>query len=336
MTAIQPSQLSARPQRKPKGSSAVKAPLITAVVTMAILLALPLVGLDAGRVSLAALVIIFGIAVMGLDYSYGFGGMMSFGHAAMFGFGAYVAAFILLGIGPNIVIGLVLVALAGALLGVVWGLLLCRLEGVAFAMGTLALASCMHFLLVQWRSVTGGTDGLVALPLAEFAGVQLQAGAIYYISIAIAFLVFLVLMAVSRTRYGLALQAVRDNPLRAEAAGIYVHGHRMAALAVSGAVAAIGGALFVYLQGAVDPSQVHWSLSGQFMIQLLMGGAGTLIGPFIAAMGMTFLRHWLSGIFAHWDLFVGLLVVLFVYFTPRGVIPGVRQAVAWYIRRSRS
>ena len=304
-----------------------------AAIVMAILLVIPMTGLEFGNISLLCLVVIFGIAVMSLDYVYGFGGMMSFGHAALFGFGAYIAGFVLLHLGTEFVVGMTVAALATALMGGLWGLLLGRLEGVAFAMGTLALASSVRFLLVQWRDVTGGTDGLAALPLAQFFGTPLRTLAIYYISVLSALAIFLVLKQLVRTQYGLALQAVRDNPIRAEAAGINVYAHRVIAMTISGAVAGIAGALFVYLQGAVDPSQVHWALSGQFMIQLLMGGPGTLIGPFIAAMVMMFLKHWLSAVITHWELFLGTLVVLFVYFTPRGVVPGLFEFMAWYRRR---
>jgi branched-chain amino acid transport system permease protein len=306
--------------------------LVAVAVTVGLLVA-PIIGVDHGTISLLSLVVIFGIAVMSLDYIFGFGGMMSFGHAALFGFGAYVGGFVLLYVGRELFVGLLIAAMATAVLASLWGFLLGRLEGVAFAMGTLALASSVRFLFIQWRDVTGGTDGLVALPLVEFFGIPLHTIAIYYISATLAFAIFLILKQLVRTRYGLALQAVRDNPIRAEAAGINVYAHRVIAMTISGAVAGTGGALFVYLQGAVDPSQMHWALSGHFMIQLLMGGPGTLIGPFIAAMVMTFLHHWLSAVITHWELFLGTLVVLFVYFTPRGVMPGLLDLIAWYRRR---
>ncbi|MGE0802401.1 MAG: branched-chain amino acid ABC transporter permease [Lautropia sp.] len=299
----------------------------------AIFLLLPLFEIERSTQSLLCLAVIFGICVMSLDYIYGYGGMMSFGHAALFGFGAYIAGFTLLYLSTEIVVGLLLAALATALLATLWGALLGRLEGVAFAMGTLALASCVRIIAIQWRAVTGGTDGLVALPLAEFFGYALRSDAIYYLSVGIACVIFVVLRAVVRTRYGLALQAVRDNPIRAEAAGIHVYAHRIAAMAISGAVAGTAGALFVYLQGAVDPSALGWQQSGHFMIQLLMGGAGTLVGPLLAAIVMTFLQHWLSAVTTHWELILGIGVVLFVYFTPRGIVPGIVALAAWYRRR---
>ncbi len=309
--------------------------VVAIVVTLA-LIAAPMLGVSHGTVSLLCLAVTMGIAVMSLDYVFGFGGMMSFGHAALFGFGAYMAGFALQYVGTEILIGLPLAALATAVLGCLWGLLLGRLEGVAFAMGTLALASSVRFLFVQLRDVTGGTDGLVALPLAEFFGIPIRTEALYYVAVLFAFAIFLILKQVVRTRYGLALQAVRDNPLRAEAAGINVYAHRVVAMTISGAIAGSAGGLFVYLQGAIDPSQVHWVLSGHFMIQLLMGGPGTLIGPFVAGMAMTYLQHWLSGFVAHWEMFIGVLVVLFVYFTPRGVVPGIVEFVGWYRRRRRA
>ena len=311
-------------------------PYLVAIAVTLALMAAPLFGLGHGTVSLLCLVVIYGIAVMSLDYIFGYGGMMSFGHAALFGFGAYMAGFVLLYLDTEILIGLPLAALATAILAAFWGILLGRLEGVAFAMGTLALASSVRFLFIQLRDLTGGTDGLVALPLADFFGFSLRTGALYYVSVLFAFAIFLILKQVVRTRYGLALQSVRDNPLRAEAAGINVYAHRVIAMTISGAVAGSAGALFAYLQGAIDPSQIHWVLSGHFMIQLLMGGPGTLIGPFIAAISMTFLQHWLSGVVTHWELFLGILVVLFVYFTPRGVVPGIIEFIGWYRSRRRA
>ncbi|MET4808222.1 branched-chain amino acid ABC transporter permease [Limibacillus sp. MBR-115] len=322
--------------REPGGLLGLPMPYLVAVSVTLILMLAPAFNPSSGTISLLCLVVVYGIAVMSLDYVFGYGGMMSFGHAALFAFGAYMGGFVLLHLNTEILIGLPLAALATALLGAFWGILLGRLEGVAFAMGTLALASSVRFLFIQLRDITGGTDGLVALPLAEFFGMPIRTGALYYVSVLIAFAIFLILKQVVRTRYGLSLQAVRDNPQRAEAAGINVYGHRVVAMGISGAVAGVAGALFVYLQGAIDPSQAHWVLSGHFMIQLLMGGPGTLIGPFIAALFMTYLQHWLSGVIAHWELILGTLVVLFVYFTPRGVVPGIIEFAGWYRRRRRT
>ncbi len=318
------------PRRKP---ARYLAPYLVMGAFAVTFIALPAFGLHRSTLSLLSLAVIFGIAVMSLDYIYGYGGMMSFGHAALFGFGAYIAGFSLQLVSRELFVGLPIAVASTALLAAAWGILLGRLEGVAFAMGTLALASSLRILIIQWRDVTGGTDGLVALPLVEVFGQGLKPTAVYYLSVVIACLTFLVLRYIVRTRYGLALQAVRDNPMRAEAAGIHVYAHRVGAMSISGGIAGMAGALFVYLQGSVDPSALGWQQSGHFMIQLLMGGPGTVVGPMIAAIAMTFLQHWLSAVTTHWELILGTAVVLFVYFTPRGILPGIMDWISRYRRR---
>lgn len=266
-----------------------------------------------------ALVLIYGVWAMSYGLVMGQLGLVSFGHAVMFGGGAYAAAWTALNLSDSIFAGVGSGLAAGAVLGGGMGLVLGRLNGVAFAIGTLAFGGMITQIANGWVDVTGGSDGLVGLPFPRAFGSVLGDRAIYWIALALAVAVSGGMSLLLKRRWGLVLHAVRDNPVRAESSGVSVYATRCATLAASGATAGFAGALSSYLVGSVAPPVVDWTASGAVLIMTVLGGAGTILGPLLGAAAYTLLEQALSQIFPDYRLILGGLFIVIVLLAPQGV-----------------
>jgi branched-chain amino acid transport system permease protein len=246
-------------------------------------------------------------------------GLVSFGHAVVFGGGAYACAWAALNLSDSIFAGLAAGMALGFALGGAMGLVLGRLSGVAFAIGTLAFGGMVAQIANGWVDVTGGSDGLVGLPFPQAFGHALDERALYALALTLALVAVCGLAALLGRRPGLILHAVRDNPVRAESGGFSVYAVRCATLAGSGAVAGLAGALSAYLIGSVAPPAVDWTASGAVLIMTVLGGAATIFGPIAGAAAYTLLEQALSQIFPDYRLILGGLFVAIVLVAPRGV-----------------
>jgi len=253
-------------------------------------------------------------------------GLVSFGHAALFGGGAYAAAWVSLNVTDALPAGLAAGLLAGALLGAAMGLVLGRLSGVAFAIGTLAFGGMVARIANSWIDVTGGSDGLVGLPFPRLAGHALGDRGLYWLALALLVAALLGLSGVLRCRIGVVLHAVRDNPLRASASGISVFAVRLATLAASGAAAGLAGGLSASLVGSVAPSSVDWTASGTVLVMAVLGGPATLFGPVLGAAAYTVLEQALSQILPDYRLLLGGVFIVIVLLAPQGVAVRRRRA----------
>lgn len=294
-----------------------------------------IIGIDDNIIQLLVLGLCYGLAGMSLDLSYGYGGMLSFGHAGLFGAGGYAVALLIRNVTSDILLCLLIVIIVGGAIGFIWGLVLGRLEGVAFAMGTLALGVALMFLAQQWRSVLGGTDGISGLPFLSLFGRPVGVLGLYYVALSAALMVMFGGRWLLTKKPGIILRAVRDNPQRARAFGINPYLVRASAQAVVGSIAALGGALFVSLYGGITPDQLHWTISGLILVQMLAGGKGTLYGPLLAAVVLTVLQDELSTRTGSWDLVLGLLIVVLVLLMPGGTAKGVHQMAHGVAKRFR-
>ena len=305
------------------GSNKMKLALI--LIFLAGLL-LPVSGSSNSTISLITIAIAYGIVTMSLDLSFGFAGMMSLGQASLFGMAAYVAGYISLHFTPQAWVTFPLGVLSAGLLGGLFGIILGRLQGVAFAIGTIALSSFFVFLAIQWRSLTGGPDGLVGLPFSQLWNLKLNHVSLYYLSLILTVVTYLGISWLTQTRFGIAIQAIRDNPERALSMGINVYLYRIYTMILSGLIAGIGGVIFIYLRGAIAPEQLSWDISGNIMIRLMIGGVRTLIGPFLSAVALTYLENELSSMLAHyWQYILGSLVLIVIMVMPDGVFLGIKR-----------
>ena len=284
---------------------------------------LPLIG---GYTALAARVVVLGLAAMGLNLLLGFTGMLSFGHAAYFGLGAYGAGLTLKFLAPSTPLAILLGTLLGAVAGALFGLLIVRRRGVYFAMVTIAFGQICYYIAYSWNSVTGGFDGL-----RGFDRQPLQLGSwlidienndtlFYYFVVALFGIAVGLMGLLLRSPFGHSLLAIRENQRRARFLGIPVERHIWISFSISCFFTAFAGSLYALLNNFADPMALHYSLSGELVIMVVMGGMRAFWGPLIGAAVFVVVQDYISSMTVDWMAFVGLIFVLVVMFFPRGLL----------------
>ena len=289
---------------------------------------MPLFG---GYTALGSRVLVLGLGAMSVNFLLGFTGVLSFGHAAWFGLGAYGAGFCLKLLALSTPLGLVAGTLLGGIAGAILGALLVRRRGVYFAMVTIAFGQVFYYIAFQWSSLTGGDDGLRGFerqPLhLGFATVDIlnDATAFYYF-VLVCFAGAVGLMGfVLRSPFGHTMIAIRENERRARFLGIPVELHIWVAFTLSCFFMAFAGALYALVNNFADPRVLHYSLSGDFVIMAVMGGMRTFWGPLLGAVVFVVLQDYISSVTVNCMSFIGLLIVLIVLFFPRGILGLLRQ-----------
>lgn len=286
-------------------------------------------------VTLATKAAILGLAGVGLNLALGLGGLVSFGHAAFFGLGGYAtgvlashalayeplleAPFLIEGTTQMLVhwpIALLLSGLAALLIGA----LSLRTSGIFFIMITLAFAQMIYYFAVSWPAY-GGEDGLSIYVRSTFPGLD-TLDPLQFFGLAFALLLLgLGLSAlIARSRFGLALQAARQNEARLRAVGVGPYRVRLLAFTVSGMITGLAGALFADLNRFVSPAMLDWHTSGQLIVLVILGGVGRLFGPVAGAGLYILLEHNLGGLTEFWQLPLGLLLLAVVLFARGGLV----------------
>jgi len=292
---------------------------------------LPFVG---GYVELGVRVVVLGLAAMSVNFLLGYTGVLSFGHAAYFGLGAYGAGMTIRYLVPSTGFGLLVGMLVGTLAGAIIGPLIVRLRGVYFAMVTIAFGQVFYFIAFRWNNVTGGDDGLLGwtrMPLNfGFTTIDIlhNPRAFYYFILAVFAISVGVMAWVLRSPFGRTLIAIRENERRARFLGIPVDRHIWMSWVISCCFVSVAGALYALLNNFVDPRALYWTQSGDFVIMAVLGGMRSFWGPLIGAAIFVLLQDYLSSQTQNWMSFVGLFFVLVVLFFPRGILGAIRRKVA--------
>jgi branched-chain amino acid transport system permease protein len=292
---------------------------------------LPMVG---GYIQLGSRIVVVALAAMALNFLLGFTGVLSFGHAAYFGLGAYGTAMTIKYLYPSTPLALLVGIVVGTAAAAIIGPMITRLRGVYFAMCTIAFGQVFYFIAFQWSSVTGGDDGLSAwtrVPIDfGFATVDIlhNANAFYYMALAI-FAVSVGAMAfLLRSPFGRTLLAIRENERRARFLGIPVDYHIWMSWLISCFFASVAGGLYSLLNNFVDPRALRWDMSGNFVIMAVLGGMRNFWGPLIGSAIFIVLQDYVSSQTENWMSFIGLFFVLTVLFFPRGVLGMLRRRSA--------
>lgn len=287
---------------------------------------------DPALITLATRMIIYAIAAASLNLILGYGGLVSFGHAAYFGVGGYVVGILyfhftsgdaFLGIIPGT--NQLLVTLAGAmvvsgLVALVLGALSLRTSGLQFIMITLAFAQMLFFLFVSLK-VYGGDDGLIVRRRNLLFNLNMgDDTTFYFVCLVIAGLYFAIFWRLVGSRFGLVLGGIRQNERRLAAIGISTYQYKLVAFVIAGIGAGLAGALMANFAKFVSPDMLHWSLSGELMIMVILGGGGTLFGPALGAAILVGLETLLTGWTEHWQFILGPILVLVALFTRNGVL----------------
>jgi branched-chain amino acid transport system permease protein len=296
---------------------------------LAALAALPLIAqtLNEGfYVGLASRVLIFALAATSLNLILGFGGMVSFGHAAFVGVGAYSVAILMQhGVG-SAWIAWPLAVLASAAFAFVIGAISLRTKGVYFIMITLAFAQMLFYVAVSLKAY-GGEDGLAMAARSSIApSIDMANDAVfYYVVLGIVAAAFVGVQRLLNARFGHTLQAIRENQTRMAAIGYPVYRHKLAAFTLAGAMAGLAGALAANQAGFVSPSLLQWSQSGMLMMMVILGGIGHLYGGIVGAAVFLLLEEVLSTHTIHWQFALGAVLLAVVLAAPHGLAGLVRR-----------
>ena len=287
--------------------------------------------------------LVFAIAALGFNLLLGYTGLLSFGHSAYFGTGAYVVALLVKYLG---VASMELFVVAGILGSVVvaglFGVVCVRYTRIFFGILTLALSQVLWSLALKLFWVTGGSDGL-RVPTPTLLGGLGGPGADkvefiahrYYYYVLILFLVATAAMwLIVSSPFGKALQAIRDNETRAEFVGVQVWKYRWIAFVISGAFTGLAGALWVPLNGLTTPDILYWPFSGRIVFFTVLGGFRTFVGPIVGAIAYNYLETYAVGFTVYWQLVLGIVLVLLVLTMPTGLV-GTAIQIFERVRRAR-
>ena len=293
-------------------------------------------------VTLATKAAILGLAGVGLNLALGYGGLVSFGHAAFFGIGGYVTGvfashaangdpiltlpFTLTGSTEMLAIW-PMAMLAAAIAALLIGALSLRTAGAYFIMVTLAFAQMIYYFAISWPRY-GGEDGLSFYVRNKFPGLNTLVPIQYFVICAGLLAVALIFSAlITQSRFGLALQATRQNEQRSTAVGIRTTPVRLTAFVLSAMITALAGSLYADLNRFVSPAMFSWHMSGEIMVFVILGGVGRLCGPLAGAAVFILLEHLFGPITEHWQALLGLMLLVIVLFAPGGMIGLITKAL---------
>jgi branched-chain amino acid transport system permease protein len=283
-----------------------------------VLLALPLIG-DAYLVKVAIEVLCFALAAFSLNFLIGVGGIVSFGHAAYFGLGAYAAGLAVTRLGWPMEPALLAAPVAAGLGAALFGFFIVRLSGIYLAMLTLAVAQIVYAVAFQWVEVTGGDNGVVGVWPSPWAAGRV---AYYYLVLLVSAAAIVLLRQGIYAPFGYTLRAARDSSTRAEAIGIDVRTHRWLAFTIAGAAAGLAGGLFAFSKGSIDPTLISIPTSVDFLVMTLLGGVQTVIGPLVGAAVFHSIRDFVMPLTDYWRALLGLAIIAIVLAFPRGIVGG--------------
>ena len=337
MTSDQSLTASAAASRVSAAPRLQRETLINALVTVG-LLAVPVAAMLADNpfyITLATKIAIFALAGVGLNIALGYGGLISFGHAAFFGIGGYAAGilafhaqnydplfswpFEFLGTTSMPIIWVTAICLS-AVAAVFIGALSLRTGGAYFIMITLAFAQMFYYFTISWTAY-GGEDGLSIYTRNKLAGLNTFDPLTFYtISLIVLGLAMWVAHSLQRSRFGLALATARQNAQRLTSIGIHPFRVRLAAFIISGMITGLAGALYADLNRFVSPTMFSWQISGEIMIFVILGGIGRLYGPIVGAAIFFLLEHLLGPVTQYWLFLLGLLLLITILYARGGVI----------------
>ena len=283
-------------------------------------------------IGLATRIVIYAIAASSLNLILGYGGLVSFGHAAYFGVGAYAVGMLyfhfsnaepFLGLFPGtnqLLVTIPVAIVTSAIFALVLGALSLRTAGLQFIMITLAFAQMVFFLFVSLKYY-GGDDGLIVRHRNVLFNLDMADDTtFYFVCLAIAAVYIFLFWRLAESRFGLVLGGIRQNERRLAAIGISTYRYKLVAFVIAGAGAGLAGALMANFAKFVSPDLLDWSQSGELMIMVILGGGATLFGPLIGAAILIGLETVLTGWTEHWQVFLGPFLILVALFTRGGVL----------------
>jgi len=309
--------------------AAAAAPILLALIALPSLI-------NTYQVQLVIYGLIAAIAALGFNLLLGYTGLLSFGHSAYFGIGAYSVAFVVAHLGPHsmefyLLLGIPLVAVTSAL----FGYICVRHTRIFFGILTLAISQVVYSLALKLFWVTGGSDGLrvprpsLFLGLLNFSGshgFQFFIKSYYYYVLGIFVICVILMWVIVHSPFGKALQAIRDNEVRARFLGLRIRRFRWISFLVSGTFTGVAGILWAPLNGLTTPDILYWTFSGEIVFAALLGGFRNFTGPIVGGIVFTYLRTYAVASTEYWQLLLGVVLVTLVLVLPTGIVGAIARA----------
>ncbi|HEX5517102.1 MAG TPA: branched-chain amino acid ABC transporter permease [Pseudolabrys sp.] len=308
--------------------------MISLTVVVVVLLTVPYWVPGVYYVNVASQILFFAIFALGLNVLVGYGGLVSLGHAGLFGIAAYATGYMLhLGYGhPLSIIAALVIGIASMAMFAVLSL---RSTGIGFIMITLALGQILWGLAYRWISVTGGDNGITLHGRPNPLGFDTNTANSFYYMTLVVFAVAMVAVAIFvRSPLGAALMGTRDQPRRMNALGYHVWAIRFWACLFSGLLTAVSAILFVYYNQFISPQTLALTSSAEVLLMVISGGAGTLFGPIVGATLVIVVKNVVSGYIERWNMLLGAIFVAIVILMPEGLVPGSMRL--WRLLRRRA
>ncbi len=297
-------------------------------LAVAVLLALLPLGLPPYAMTLLTEALIMGLFAMSLDLMVGYARLISFGHAAAYGLGAYTCGNILLHTDIPLPLAVPMAGVFSGFIGIGIAWVCTQATGVSFSMLTLALAQLLYAVAFKWTSVTGASDGLAGIPRrpGPFGTTYFSTKiGFYYLTMACLFGSFLFARALVRSPFGAVLRGIRENEAKTLSLGYNTRLYKIAVVAASYILGGLAGALYAPFAGFANTELLFWLLSGQVLIMVIVGGTGTLVGPILGAAFFLLVQQQLSTYTDSWALFFGVIFIAFVLFAPEGILGLARR-----------
>ena len=275
---------------------------------------------DSYLVVIASRILCYAIAALALDLILGYGGMVSFGHAAYLGIGAYAVAILSRAGITDLGLHMLAAIAAAAVFALVTGAISLRTRGIYFIMITLAFAQMAYFFFVS-LSAYGGDDGVTLNARSTLFGQTILEDdtALYYTVLVLLIGLYLLAVAITRSRFGRVLTGARENPVRMQAIGFSTFRYQLTAFVISGCMTAIAGVMLANQTSYVSPAFMNWHRSGALGAMVVFGGIGNLLGAVAGATIALLLEEWLAVLTKHWPLLFGLILVLVVLYSRDGL-----------------
>jgi len=301
--------------------------LLGVLVLIGILFAIPFFVTNRFYLSLVTEILVYGLLAMSLDVLLGYTGLLSFMHAVYMGIGAYTTGLFLIFIDPtaSIWVLMLLGVFATAVIALPIGWVQVRTGGFAFALLTIAFGMMLYTVVWKARDITGGDDGLIGIPGLNIGlgswvlGTTKDPTVIYFVILTIVLACFFLTWRIMRSPFGAVLESIRENEERTSFIGINVRRYKLMGWMLACSLAGVSGVLFTLLKCSVSPSMMDSGAGGSVLMMTLLGGMGTLWGPFVGAGIFIFAQDYISTMTEHWMIFLGFILILLVLFMPKGI-----------------
>jgi branched-chain amino acid transport system permease protein len=313
--------------------------LLAVLLLIVVAALMPLVARTSYDLQLLNEILIVGLLAMSLNLLLGYTGLISLGHAAFFGLGAYACALVTKEVYASVMLGLAASAGVSAVAAAFIGALCIRLSGFYFAMITLGFAQALFTVAYYWRSVTGGDDGMIGIPRPSIGvpGVALypitEVEHFYYFTLAVLVVLLVIMYRIVKSPFGVVLQAIRENAERVQFLGLNVAYYKLGAFVLAGTFGGIAGGLFALFQGFISPELLYWSKSGEIVLMTVLGGMYSFFGPLVGTALLIYVRDVVLNYTDYWKIVVGAILVVSVLFMPAGIVGSMQFLRARLLRR---